>query len=74
MEPKNIIAPLQGWLLNRGRCVGCARILGGEKRIRKNGIVLVQCSCRRIFVYDPEANFYRQALFKEVGLEADSSR
>lgn len=66
MEPKNIIVPLQDWLLGRGRCVGCGRFLGAEKRQRKNGIFLVTCRCRRIFVYNPEVKSYRRALFKEV--------
>lgn len=66
MDPKEIVAPLQHWLLIQGRCVGCGRSLKTEKKQKKNGFVLITCQCRRIFVYQPEKNSYRRALIKEV--------
>jgi hypothetical protein len=69
MEPKDIIAPLQQWLLTKGRCVGCGRPLKEAKEQKKNGIVLIACECRRIFVHDPKVDSYRRALFEEVKID-----
>ena len=64
---KNIISPVQAWLLSRGQCVGCGMPLsGGTKGKSKNGDVTVTCKCGRIFIYDPDANKYRRALIEEV--------
>ncbi len=66
VDPKSVVAPLQFWLLKQQRCVGCGRPLKNAAEIRKNGTVLVKCSCLRIFVYDPERDSYRRALFEEI--------
>lgn len=66
MNAKNIIAPLQMWLLSQGRCVGCGRDLGKEKNEATDGIIRVTCRCRRIFIYDPREKIYRRALFEEI--------
>jgi len=64
---KNIIAPVQAWLLSRGQCVGCGMPLKQAKREdRKDGTVKVTCKCGRIFIYDKEKDKYRRALFEEV--------
>ena len=64
---KNIIAPVQAWLLSRGKCVGCGMPLSrGKKTTRKDGMVKVTCKCGRIFIYNPKAKAYRRALFEEV--------
>jgi hypothetical protein len=64
---KNIIAPVQAWLLSRGQCVGCGTPLTkGRKQKRKDGTEKVVCKCGRIFVYDQKAKKYRRALFEEV--------
>jgi len=64
---KNIIAPVQAWLLSKGQCVGCGRVLSkGEKEKRKDGSEKVTCKCGRIFIYDPKTKKYRRALFEEV--------
>jgi len=60
---KNIIAPMQAWLLSQGRCVGCGRQLTQKKG---KGLVKVMCECGRIFMYDPEAKRYRRATLNEV--------
>lgn len=67
MNPgSEIFAPLQRWLLGRDRCVGCGRPLQQGKRKRKNGVFLVTCHCRRIFVFDPKQDSFRRALFQEA--------
>lgn len=64
---KNIIAPVQAWLLSRGQCVGCGMPLKkGKKTQKKNGTEKITCKCGRIFIYDKKANKYRRALFEEV--------
>jgi len=64
---KNIIAPVQAWLLTMGQCVGCGKPLTkGKKENRKDGTEKITCKCGRIFIYDPKTKKYRRALFEEV--------
>jgi len=58
---KNIIAPVQAWLLSQGRCVGCGKPLAKPKDNN-----LVTCKCGRVFVYDKKTGKYRRALLSEV--------
>lgn len=64
---KDVIAPIQAWLLSQGRCVGCgAQLSKGNHEKRSDGTEKVTCQCGRIFIYDPKTKKYRRALFKEV--------
>lgn len=64
---KNIIAPVQAWLLSRGQCVGCSMPLAkGFWDKRKDGTSKVTCKCGRIFIHDPKTKHFRRALFEEV--------
>ncbi|MEK7112302.1 MAG: hypothetical protein AAB875_03155 [Patescibacteria group bacterium] len=64
---KNVIAPIQAWLLSQGRCVGCGRELSaGKEEQKKDGTKKVICECGRIFVYDLKTKRYRRALLEEV--------
>ena len=66
---KNIIAPVQAWLLSKGSCVGCGTPLSeGEKIPSKTvkGCDQVTCKCGRIFIYNPKTKTYRRALLSEV--------
>lgn len=64
---KNIIAPVQAWLLSRGQCVGCGMPLKkGKVTPRKDGTAKVVCKCGRIFIHDGNTGKYRRALFEEV--------
>ncbi len=64
---KNIIAPVQAWLLSRGQCVGCGMPLEKGKKVKaKDGKEKMTCKCGRIFIYDSKAKKYRRALFEEV--------
>lgn len=64
---KNIIAPVQAWLLSKGQCVGCGSPLKqGEKVKRNDGTEKVTCKCGRVFIFDPKKSTYRRALFEEV--------
>ena len=63
---KNLISPIQAWLLSQGRCVGCGTPLsrGVKKEVR--GKTTVTCKCGRIFIYNNKTRKYRRALFEEV--------
>ena len=60
---KNIIAPVQAWLLSQGKCVGCGKILPKKDG---TGLVKITCTCGRIYMYDAEAKKYRRATFDEI--------
>jgi len=63
---KNVIAPMQAWLLSQGRCVGCGSVLDlGKKKKNPKG-EQVTCNCGRIFIKDSKTKKYRRALVKEV--------
>ena len=64
---KDVIAPIQAWLLSQGRCVGCGKPLDKMKsEDRKNTTNKVTCECGRIFIFDSKAKKYRRALLEEV--------
>jgi predicted nucleic acid-binding Zn-ribbon protein len=60
---KNIIAPVQAWLLSQGRCVGCGTSLSnGKRQTKKNNEEQVTCKkCGRIFLYNHETKRYQRA-------------
>ena len=60
---KNIIAPVQAWLLAQGKCVGCGKPL---TRKASAGPVKVTCVCGRIYMYDPEGRKFRRATLDEI--------
>ena len=61
---KNLIAPIQAWLLSQGRCVGCGEDLSKGKVKEVRGKTTVACRCGRIFVRQGKS--HRRALFDEV--------
>ena len=64
---KNVIAPIQLWLLGKGQCVGCGTQLAkGAKAVINKNTEKVTCKCGRIFIYDKTQKTYRRALFSEV--------
>lgn len=64
---KNIIAPVQAWLLSKGQCVGCSTPLAkGSRETMATGDEKVTCKCGRIFIYEKKTKKYRRALFEEV--------
>ena len=64
---KNVIAPIQAWLLSKGQCVGCGVALAkGTKVSKDSNHDKVTCRCGRIFIYDKKTKTYRRALFSEV--------
>lgn len=64
---KNVISPIQAWLLSQGRCVGCGRELSEGKTEKKNSSSQkILCKCGRIFIQDLSSKKYRRALLEEV--------
>ncbi len=66
---KNIIAPVQAWLLSRGTCVGCGTNLSEGKKSASTKVKdmdQVTCKCGRVFIYNSKNNTYRRALLSEV--------
>ncbi len=65
---KNIIAPIQAWLLSRGQCVGCGAklALGKKEKAKITGHDKITCKCGRIFMFNRKTKKYRRALFEEV--------
>lgn len=65
---KNIIAPVQAWLLSNGQCVGCSLPLSKAKKSasKVKGFEQVTCKCGRVFLFDPVKKNYRRALMSEI--------
>jgi len=60
---KNIIAPVQAWLLSQGKCAGCGKKLPEKKG---QGLVRIVCECGRIYMYDGGSHSYRRASLHEI--------
>lgn len=60
---KNMIAPVQAWLLSQGRCVGCGKNL--EKKKGKD-VVKITCSCGRMYMYVKKTESFRRATLDEI--------
>lgn len=63
---RNLIAPVQAWLLSQGQCVGCGMPLEqGSIHSKKDGTDLVTCKCGRGYVKVGEKR-YRRAKQSEL--------
>lgn len=63
---KDVIAPIQAWLMSQGKCVGCGTPLSkGKTKDHKYG-KQVTCKCGRIFIYNSKTKKYRRALLEEI--------
>ena len=67
VKMKKIIAPFQNVLLERRLCVGCTYPLDKAKRMGNlsDNRLMVECKCKRRYVYDKEMNSYQRATFAE---------
>lgn len=62
---KNVIAPIQAWLLSQGRCVGCGNsIEEGKVKKVKLGDQITCKKCGRVFI--KKDGKYRRALLSEI--------
>ena len=64
---KKIVAPFQKVLLQKRLCVGCTAPLDKAKKLGKlsERRELVECRCKRRYVYNKELNEYQRASFQE---------
>ncbi len=64
---KEIIRPFQKVLLEKKYCVGCTHPLDKAKRIGKLSEQrdLVECKCKRRYIYDKRLNEYTRASLQE---------
>jgi hypothetical protein len=64
---KRVIYPFQKVLLEKKYCVGCTYPLDKAKRIGKlsDRRDLIECKCKRRYVYSKELNEYQRASFQE---------
>ena len=64
---KNLIAPVQAWLLSKGQCAGCGiPLVKGKKSKGEQETEKVTCKCGRIYIHDKKTDKFRRALFEEV--------
>jgi hypothetical protein len=63
---KNVISPIQAWLMSQGKCVGCGTPLSKAKKTKHEKGEKVTCKCGRIYIHDPKTKKYRRALLSEV--------
>lgn len=64
---KNVIAPIQAWLMSQGKCVADGKPLDKSKKVkRQDGTYKVTHDCGRIYIFDPKTKKYRRALLEEV--------
>lgn len=62
---KNVIAPIQAWLMSQGKCVGCGTELSlGKSKTVKSRELVTCVKCGRVFV--KKDNKYRRALLSEI--------
>jgi len=64
---KKVITPFQTVLLQKRLCVGCTASLDKAKRLGKlsERRELIECKCKRRYVYSKEFNEYQRATFQE---------
>ncbi|MCC7289776.1 hypothetical protein IT417_00775 [bacterium] len=67
---KNLISPFQKVLLGRRLCVGCTQPLDKAKKLGSLSTTkeVIECRCKRRYIYDLELNSFRRASFDEEKL------
>lgn len=63
---KNIIAPVQAWLISQKRCAGCGMPLAQGIKGKKGRLSTLTCRCKRVYVFDDTKKTYRRALLNET--------
>lgn len=63
---KNVIAPIQAWLMSQGKCVGCGTLLDTTKKQKHKYGEMVTCKCGRIYIKNLKTKSYRRALLNEI--------
>lgn len=64
---KDILAPIQGFMLKNGQCVGCGQPLKNSRKTEMNkSSQKAVCKCGRIYVFSLVEKKYRRALLDEI--------
>ena len=63
---KNVIAPIQAWLMSQGKCVGCGMPLSKASHKPHKYGEMVACKCGRVYIHDTKNKKYRRALLSEI--------
>ncbi|MFZ3301162.1 MAG: hypothetical protein WA152_00425 [Microgenomates group bacterium] len=63
---KNVIAPIQAWLMSQGKCVGCGMPLSNAASKKHKYGEMITCKCGRIYIKNIKTKTYRRALLNEV--------
>lgn len=63
---KNIIAPLQMWLLAQGRCAGCGMPLDKGVTRKKSSYILTTCKCKRVYIQKDATSSYQRAKISQI--------
>ncbi len=63
---KNVIAPIQAWLMSQGKCVGCGMPLSNAMSKKHKYGEMVTCKCGRIYIKNEKTKKYRRALLNEI--------
>jgi len=64
---KNIVSPIQAWLLSQGKCVGCGKLLSkADHQYFQSDLEKVSCKCGRVYIYDIKTKKYRRAMLNEA--------
>lgn len=56
---RNLIAPVQAWLLSQGQCVGCGMPIENNKPRKKQDQELYVCRCGRGYIKLANKRFRR---------------
>ncbi len=60
MIARDVIMPIQKWLLSEGRCSSCGEALPGGAKTKGDSHIVVRCSCSRSFEYFPKENYFQK--------------
>jgi len=65
---KQLIEPIQMWLLGNGRCVGCGKEITKSAKVSKKNAAedILTCECSRVYIFDKKRATYRRALMSDL--------
>jgi DNA-directed RNA polymerase subunit RPC12/RpoP len=62
---QQIFLPVQQWLLEQGKCVGCGMSLADGEREPMAGGEVITCGCGQRYFHLPKANLYKRLFVGE---------
>lgn len=64
MSAKDVIMPIQRWLLGEGRCSSCGEYLESQGKKKLNSHFVVTCVCSHAFEYWPKEHHFEKAYLR----------